>query len=62
MHISPILETIFTLSENDLSPIILLDPFALKSSTGSVLIFTPIDLKPFRNALTAALYLYIPYK
>ena len=41
---SPIWETIFGFFENDLSPIIELEPFNLKSRTGRVLIFTPIDL------------------
>ena len=44
MQISPILETIFLSFENDLSPIILVAPFDLKSRTGKVLILTPIDL------------------
>ena len=37
---SPILETIFTLFENDLSPITLLPPLDRRSSTGNVLILT----------------------
>ena len=43
MQKSPILETIFGFFEKDLSPIILELPFILKSKTGDVLIFTPID-------------------
>ena len=44
MQKSPILETIFGFLEKDLSPIIFELPFTLKSKTGDVLIFTPIDL------------------
>ena len=43
IQISPSLETIFGFPENDLSPIIELEPFDLKSRTGRVLMFTPID-------------------
>ena len=47
MQISPILETIFLLVENDRSPIILLEPLDLISSTGSVLMLTPMDLSKY---------------
>jgi hypothetical protein len=43
MQISPIFETICGSFENDLSPIIELEPFNLKSRTGRVLMFAPID-------------------
>ena len=43
MQKSPIIDTIFGLLEKDLSPIMLDDPFTLKSRTGDVLIFTPIS-------------------
>jgi len=43
MHISPILETVFFFFEKDLLPIILLDPLILRSKTGTVLRFTPIN-------------------
>jgi len=43
IQISPILETIFGLFENDLSPITELEPFDLKSRMGKVLMFAPID-------------------
>ena len=43
MQISPILETILGSFENDLSAIIELEPFDLRSRIGRVLIFTPID-------------------
>ena len=43
MQISPIFETILGSFENDLSPITELEPFNLKSRTGRVLIFAPID-------------------
>ena len=43
IQISPIFETIFGSFEKDLLPIIELEPFNLKSRTGRVLIFAPID-------------------
>ena len=43
MQISPIFETTFGSFEKDLSPIIELEPFNLKSRTGRVLMFAPID-------------------
>ena len=52
---SPIVETTLGFFENDLSPIIELEPFDLKSRTGTVLIFIPIDLSKndvlFKNIL-----------
>ena len=44
MQMSPIVETTLGFFENDLSPIIELEPFDLKSRTGTVLIFIPIVL------------------
>ena len=49
IQISPTFETIFLFSENDLSPIILLDPLILRSNTGSVLIFTPICFRRYED-------------
>ena len=47
MHKSPIFETVFLFLEKDLSPIILLAPLALRSKTGTVLIFTPINFSKY---------------
>ena len=43
MQKSPILDTILGFLENALSPIMVDDPFTLKSRTGEVFILTPIS-------------------
>ena len=47
IHKSPILETVFLFLEKDLSPIMLLAPFTLRSSIGTVFIFDPINFSKY---------------
>ena len=57
MQISPILETTLGSWEKDLSPMMELEPFNLKSRTGTVLRFTPINLRWLAVSVINSLYL-----